>query len=211
MPRFVNANAAFVYYYYFIQKYGRRIENTLALLNVGFYMDNPRDRKIAIDFRNWKADYAKKEWLWYLSGNPSAVEISRSAPLWLRHMDEAGNVNSNYGSSWAEGSQIEYVVGELIRNPQSRRALLTMYDGKENAKYEKDTPCTLNIGFMIADNKLNMTVMMRSNDLWFGFCNDQYCFSKLQELIAGRLSIEVGWYYHFANNLHLYDNKLGKR
>jgi thymidylate synthase len=46
---------------------------------------------------------------------------------------------------------------------------------------------------------------MRSNDLWFGFCNDQYCFSKLQELIALKLNLEIGWYYHFANNLHLYD------
>jgi thymidylate synthase len=53
-----------------------------------------------------------------------------------------------------------------------------------------------------------MTVLMRSNDLWFGFCNDQYCFSKLQELIANKLNINVGWYYHFANNLHLYENQL---
>ena len=56
-----------------------------------------------------------------------------------------------------------------------------------------------------------MSVMMRSNDLWFGFCNDQYCFSKLQEMISNELSLEIGWYYHFVNNIHLYNNFLNKK
>jgi thymidylate synthase len=30
----------------------------------------------------------------------------------------------------------------------------------------------------------------------------------LQQLVAKRLGIEVGLYYHFAHNLHLYNNKL---
>ena len=49
-----------------------------------------------------------------------------------------------------------------------------------------------------------MCVVMRSNDLWYGFCNDQYCFSKLQELVSKRTEYEMGTYYHFAHNLHLY-------
>jgi len=69
----------------------------------------------------------------------------------------------------------------------------------------------LSLHFQIVDNKLCMTVNMRSNDLWFGFCNDQYCFSKLQGLVAEKLGIEVGWYYHFASNLHLYNNFLNKK
>ena len=36
-----------------------------------------------------------------------------------------------------------------------------------------------------------MCVTMRSNDLWYGFCNDQYCFSKLQKMISNELNIEV--------------------
>jgi thymidylate synthase len=55
-----------------------------------------------------------------------------------------------------------------------------------------------------------MTVNMRSNDLWFGFCNDQYCFSKLQEMVAKDLDINVGWYYHFSSNMHLYNDFLNK-
>ena len=61
---------------------------------------------------------------------------------------------------------------------------------------------------LIPLDKLNMSVMMRSNDLWYGFAIDQYCFSRLQQMVAQRLSIEVGQYFHFANNLHLYDDRL---
>ena len=49
---------------------------------------------------------------------------------------------------------------------------------------------------------------MRSNDLWFGFCIDQYCFSKLQELVSKRTGYAMGEYYHFAHNLHLYEDQL---
>lgn len=107
-------------------------------------------------------------------------------------------------------NQIEYIIQELKLNPNSRRAVITIYDGKENGTFKKDTPCTIGITFSILNGRLNMTVMMRSNDLWFGFCNDQYCFSKLQELLSIKLNVGIGWYYHFVNNLHLYNNHLGK-
>ena len=62
--------------------------------------------------------------------------------------------------------------------------------------------------FSIVNNKLNMAVLMRSNDLWYGFCNDQYCFSMLQKLVSQRINVPIGTYYHFAHNLHLYNNKI---
>ena len=54
------------------------------------------------------------------------------------------------------------------------------------------------------NDKLNMSVYMRSNDVWFGFCNDQYCFSMLQKLVSEMCNIKIGEYYHHAHNMHLY-------
>jgi thymidylate synthase len=45
---------------------------------------------------------------------------------------------------------------------------------------------------------------MRSNDIWFGFCNDQYCFSKIHELVCLETGLDIGEYYHYAANMHLY-------
>ena len=97
---------------------------------------------------------------------------------------------------------------KLRHEKDTRHAAISIYDAKEHKFYSKDTPCTYAIQFTIVDNRLNMAVLMRSNDLWYGFCNDQYCFSMIQKLIADRLDIKVGEYYHYAHNLHLYKDKI---
>ena len=98
----------------------------------------------------------------------------------------------------------------LKENPETRQAAISIYDGKEIDTYRNDTPCTYAVQFSILEGRLNMAVLMRSNDLWFGFCNDQYCFSKLQTVVAEELELPVGSYYHYAHNLHLYNRHLNK-
>jgi len=208
---FKNANDAFSFLYDKINQKGIEIDNTKSLLNIGFNILNPLDNKIKQDWRKWKEDYAEYEWQWYLSGNPSAKDIAKKAKIWYTCMDELGNVNSNYGYHWRQNNQLQYVVDELKQNPNSRRASISIYNAKERHNFNNDTPCTYAINFSILDKRLNMSVLMRSNDLWFGFCNDQYCFSKLQEKIANELNKEVGYYYHFAQNLHLYNEYLNKK
>lgn len=205
---FNNANEAFEYYYKLINNIGVTYKNTKALFNVGFYIRNPIDNIITTEFRKFNHDYAEYEWQWYLSGNNNANEISKRAKIWLNHMDEHGNVMSNYGWQWKRFNQLDNIINKLREDNFTRQAVISIYDGKEISQYNYDTPCTNSIHFQIIHNKLCMTVNMRSNDLWFGFCNDQYCFSKLQELVAKELNLELGWYYHFASNLHLYDKHL---
>jgi thymidylate synthase len=202
---FINAQEAFEFYYNHILEFGKPLNNTKFIQNEGFYILNPIDNKINTDFRNWKNSYAELEWQWYLSKNRDVSEIKKQAKIWDKMHNGDNLVNSNYGYQWSRNNQLEFVIDELTKNPNSRRAVVTIYDGKDHELHSFDTPCTLNIVFNITNDKLNMSVLMRSNDLWFGFCNDQYCFSKLQELVALKLNLEIGWYYHFANNLHLYD------
>ena len=203
--KFNNAQEAFEFYYNHILEHGKTQNNTKFIQNVGFYLMNPTENKINTDFRNWKNSYAELEWDWYLSKNRDVSEIKKQAKIWDKMHNGDNIVNSNYGYQWSRNSQLEFIIDELTKNPNSRRAVITIYDGKDHSLHSLDTPCTLNIVFNITNDKLNMSVLMRSNDLWFGFCNDQYCFSKLQELVASKLKLEIGWYYHFANNLHLYD------
>ena len=106
------------------------------------------------------------------------------------------------------GQQLNNIVAKLKSTQDTRHGAISIYDAKEMRNYDYDTPCTYAVQFTIINNKLCMSVYMRSNDLWYGFCNDQYCFSMLQKLVADRLSIDTGWYYHHAHNLHLYNDKL---
>ena len=208
--KYINAQQAFEHIYISLSNNGMLFSETKSFFNYGFTILNPMDNEIKTSWRKWSKDYAEYEWRWYLSGNKSAKEIAKKASIWKKCMDFNGDVNSNYGWHWKKNNQIQYVIDELTNNPESRRASISIYNAKDRYNFENDTPCTYAVNFMILDNKLNMSVLMRSNDLWFGFCNDQYCFSKLQEMISKELSLNIGTYYHFANNLHLYNNFLNK-
>jgi thymidylate synthase len=212
--RFRDANEVFKYYKWQIQEYGIDFDDTRALFNVGFEIKNPMSNLIEDQDRNWKWDYAEAEWQWYLTGLPNIKmlgEIYGKVPeIWKRMANEEGYVNSNYGYQWQRNDQIDKVIELLKSNPRTRQATISIYDGKEIDKYEFDTPCTYAVQFTILNGHLNMCVTMRSNDLWYGFCNDQYCFSKLQELVATKVGLPIGTYYHFAHNLHLYNNIIEK-
>jgi len=203
--RFKKAQEAFEFFYNEIMEKGIDLDNTKFLQNIGFYIDEPMNNLILTDFRKWKNSYAEFEWQWYLSGDRDVSEIKKQAKIWDTMHNGDNIINSNYGYQWMRNRQIEFIVSELSKNPSSRRAVLTIYDGKEHEIHSKDTPCTLNIVFNITHGKLNMSVLMRSNDIWYGFCNDQYCFSMLQKLVSDKLGTEIGWYYHFVNNLHVYE------
>ena len=209
---FNNANIAYEYYHDKIIREGVKFGDTKALFNVGFYISDPMKNKITNKERCWKEEYAEAEWQWYLSGDRNINELGRiygKVPeIWKRMANADGNVNSNYGWQWKRNDQIDYVVDLLKHQPDTRQAAISIYDCKEHDTFTFDTPCTYAVQFTILDNKLNMSVVMRSNDLWYGFCNDQYQFSKLQDLMAFKLDIEIGTYFHFAHNLHLYNNKI---
>jgi thymidylate synthase len=212
--KFKNANDAFKYYKRMIINVGEQFDDTSALFNIGFYLENPMDNLIKDKDRDWKWDYAEAEWQWYLSGDRNTKKLGelygKVPEIWKRMADKNGNVNSNYGWQWERTSQLDIVIDMLKKNPRTRQAAISIYDAKEISDYEFDTPCTYAVQFTIVGQKLNMCVTMRSNDLWYGFCNDQYCFSKLQELVATETGLLIGSYYHFAHNLHLYDNIIEK-
>jgi len=214
MLNFENASNAFHDLYWRIVRDGVDFAGTKALFNVGFYIENPalnniKDSKIK---RNWSVDYAEAEWQWYLSGDRNIAKLGelygKVPAIWKRMADDDGNVNSNYGWQWQRNDQLRKVIDNLGKNHESRQAVISIYDGKEIDDYANDTPCTYAVQFTILNGKLNMSVVMRSNDLWYGFCNDQYQFSNLQLYVAYQLGLPVGTYYHFAHNLHLYNDKL---
>ena len=209
---FETANEAYEYMHNEIITNGIEFANTKALFNIGFTIENPTNKVITNKERNWNEEYAAAEWAWYLSGDPRVSTLGelygKIPAIWKRMADKNGEVNSNYGYQWRRNDQLENVINILKDGYDTRQAAISIYDGKEINKYEFDTPCTYAIQFTVVQNKLYMSVYMRSNDLWYGFCNDQYQFASLQEMVAERLNLPVGTYYHHAHNLHLYNDKI---
>lgn len=110
--------------------------------------------------------------------------------------------------------QIQYVVDKLTLDKYSRQAVIYMGDpvkdlfDNQELKTTKDFPCTCLLQFQInaISNKLDLTVYLRSNDLvWGATAVNIFNYTFIQEYIAQILGVDVGCYYHIANNLHYYE------
>lgn len=205
MKNYLEPTSAFEDLFKSIQETGIRFAGTKAMFNASFSIELPLMNIIHTPWRKFNKAYAEAEWEWYLTGNRDATAIAKRAPLWEKMMvPGTTEVNSNYGYFWQHNDQLLRVIEELKNNPQSRRAIIVHYDINELDRYKHDTPCNLSLNFYILNKELCMTVFARSIDLVYGFCNDQYIFSKLQLSLANELDLRMGSMHWFITNLHIY-------
>ena len=200
-----NATDAFELLFSDINANGESFAGTKAKFNVSFTLQDISNKTVTTPQRKFNEDYAEYEWNWYLKGDRDASEISERAKIWKKMMVEGTTeVNSNYGYFWNKNYQLSRVIQELKTNKETRRAIVVHYDINELDRYKHDTPCNDVLNFYIKDDKLHLTVFARSIDLVFGFCNDQYTFAKLMEMVAFQLDIPVGEMTWMITNLHIY-------
>ena len=203
--KYPNANAAFSELFDFITVNGKTKDNTKYLRNISFTIENPMSNSITVPFRKWNRAYAELEFEWYKTADKNPGMVEKKAKIWSLMKDDSGYDNSNYGNWWARANQYFKIIGMLKRDKNTRRAVVVHYNPDEIDSYTKDTPCNLVLNFYIENKTVCMTVFARSIDLVYGFCNDQYCFSKLLEDAAYRLELPVGTSHYFITDLHVYE------
>lgn len=101
--------------------------------------------------------------------------------------------------------QLRYVVEELTRDPDSRRAVV--YIGRDtDLRYSEhyEQPCTMTWQFFIRNGELEMLTNMRSWDLVWGLSYDLPSFAAVQLTLANVLDIPPGRYTHVAGSGHIY-------
>jgi thymidylate synthase len=203
--QFKNSTKAFEKLYKHIMQTGKEYDGTKAVFNTSFTIEQPRYKIIETPKRKFNTQYASFEWEWYLSGDRDASEIAEKAKIWKEMIIPGTNeVNSNYGYFWNKNKQLSRTINELKKNKHTRRAILVHYDIEELDRYKYDMPCNNVLNFYILEEKLYLTVFARSIDLVYGFCNDQYTFAKLMELIAAEIGLEIGCMNWMITNLHIY-------
>lgn len=183
-----------------------KICGTRELTNVTIELLNTDNAIVGV--RGISPSYLFGELLWYFTGCQKTAFISQFSAMWSRLTDDGQNSNSAYGHimMYRHGfDQIEKVVELLTKDPGSRRAVININVPNMKVIETKDEPCTIALQFMIRDEQLHCTTMMRSNDIWFGLPYDIAFFTELQKYIAKRLDIPTGKYVHFVTSLHMYE------
>ena len=188
---------------------------TVELLGAHLCLTQPRRRLVDLaPVRVLNAAFAAAEAVWILSGSdaPWIYTYNRRLVDYADH----GRLHGAYGprlrcwSSGADGpvDQLDHVRRLLAQDPDSRQAVVQLFDPGRDFAGHKDVPCTLGYRFYVRDGRLQMHTTMRSQDLWLGFCYDVFTATMLQELLAGWLGVELGEYHHHVDSLHLYQHDL---
>lgn len=158
-------------------------------------------------------DYVKREEEWYDSMSLSVNDFPGGAPaVWRAIACADGKINSNYGwcvRSPENGSQFEKVVGELRKNPESRRAIIiytrpSMWEDY-NANGRSDFMCTNAVQYVIRNGQCHAIVQMRSNDALIGYKNDRSWQQHMLEKVASELGYPAGNLHWQVGSLHVYE------
>ena len=156
-----------------------------------------KERKFA-----YKFNAAEK--LCYVSGNGGEEILPRYAKNIVDFINPvSGKFDGAYGPRLIK--QFEYVLDLLRHDPDTRQAVINIFNYYDDLHPSKDIPCTCILQFLNRNNKLNLIVYMRSNDLLWGTPYDVSQFTFIQECFANILGIGLGTYTHIAGSLHIYE------
>lgn len=188
---------------------------TRELSNVFLTIEDPRARFITNPARRWSVPLAFGELAWHLSGSRDVDALASYARVWRKFSSGSTIEGSCYGHkifqpTAAGKSQWDRCKDALLADPCTRRAVIQLYDPEQNHPGSRDVSCTLNVQFLAREGALDVTVFMRSNDVYFGFPYDVFLYTNLQELMAVELGLRLGAYSHFATSLHLYEKDASK-
>lgn len=205
-----------------------------------FKISNPTARLVTIPERKWNATLPFAESLWIASGRNDMAFIRHYLARLDDFSDDKIFMRGGYGPRFRhfngerldytvdsnseeqahEVDQFRYVLECFKDDQQTRRAIVTIGDpmkddfgADHHLKQTLDVPCTRMLHFMrdSSDNNLNLIVTMRSNDmLWGASAVNIFNYTFMQEYFASMLNMNVGSYFHIANNFHFYEDYLDK-
>jgi thymidylate synthase len=154
------------------------------------------------------------ELIWFLNGETNIAYLKdNNVSIWDEWADEGGELGPVYGKQWrswegADGrtfDQIAEVVGEIKRNPNSRRLIVSAWNVAD-IESMKLAPCHCLFQFYVADGRLSCQLYQRSADLLLGVPFNIASYALLTHLIARECGLEAGDFVHTFGDAHVYSN-----
>lgn len=101
--------------------------------------------------------------------------------------------------------QIDYVIKKLKANSHSRRAVATTWDPRKDT-LEDEVPCLNHFVFMARDDFLDLSVMIRSNDMYGAWLANIYGLGELLKHVSERTGLSEGTITTLSVNAHIYSH-----
>lgn len=188
-----------------------RGQRTLEIENACFEFHPLKDVYCSFDSRKLSLRYAFAELAWYITGDRDDTRIEKYSSIWATLKNSTSpTYYSNYGYYVFTEKQLQNCAYILKNDKDSRQACIMINRPEVSLSNSKDKLCTNSIMFRIRNNKLNMTVQMRSNDVIYGLGYDAIMFSLFYEILYLNLletypELQHGIYFHTAASFHIYE------
>lgn len=156
------------------------------------------------------------ELLWFLRGDTNIKFLKEhGVTIWDEWADAEGNLGPVYGAQWckwrtADGreiNQIDGVIEQIKRNPDSRRLMVSAWNVAEIDRM-KLPPCHALFQFFVQDGALSCQLYQRSADLFLGVPFNIASYALLTMMVAQVCGLKPGEFVHTFGDLHLYSNHL---
>jgi thymidylate synthase len=156
------------------------------------------------------------ELLWFLRGDTNVRSLNEvGVTIWDEWADENGELGRVYGAQWtdwrgAEGTsvnQIDNVIAQIKRNPDSRRLIVSAWNPAEIDTMALP-PCHVLFQFYVCDGELSCQLYQRSADLFLGVPFNIASYALLTMMVAQVCDLKPGEFIHTFGDLHLYLNHL---
>lgn len=129
--------------------------------------------------------------------------------IWDAWADKDGSIGKSYGyqagkSVLGYSSQIEFILGEIQKNPTSRRLIIELWNVDDLPEMNLP-PCVHHAQFSVKNGKLNILLKQRSCDTLVALNFDVVEYAILTHMIARHCGLEVGEMIHVIGDMHIYN------
>lgn len=100
--------------------------------------------------------------------------------------------------------QIAYMIDCLSTARTSRRAVATTWSPMIDTFTKGSVPCLQFVQALIRDEKLDVSVLFRSNDMLMAAGCNMYALTAMQKTMADALGVKCGKYTHISISDHVY-------
>lgn len=188
-------------------------------------VDQTTDPYIATPGRNVSLPAQIAETMWILAGRSDVEWLSNYLPQAPKFSDDGKTWRGGYGprlrgwsvDAFAHGpgednvDQLKYIIDLLREDPDTRRAVFTIYDPSTDSQPGKDIPCNNWVHFLARDGKLHAHVAIRSNDVMWGWSGiNSFEWSILNQVVAAYAGLLPGTITYDISSLHLYEHHYDK-
>lgn len=186
--------------------------STRALPGVTYEL-NPADGFPMLTLRKLFPKFFCAETVWFIAGHKHAGFLQQFTKGWDSFLEEDGTVETAYGYRWRHHfgrDQLIDLVEHLREEPSSRQGVIMMWDAASDglrAPKKKNVPCPFCFTVNIIGGKLNVHLVIRSNDMVLGNPNDVADFALLQAMLAQELGVAVGKLTVSISHAHIYENQ----